>query len=479
MKLRLMSLMVVSVWVVLLAGSLRGQGVDRAAELFEAGQNAHQSGDLSKAIDLYGQALAIDKDLWQAEYQRSLALMTLGRLGEARAGVLRVLSQLEGYRETGEGRQMLARATQSLGEILLGEGQAGEAEKRFREALKLDGKLWRSHAGLAESLLRSARHEEAAAAAMEAIRGGDGRSSTIGLLGVAQSGAGRVSEALQSFDEALRRESKNIVALRGRAEIRLLKQEFEAAAADLRQALAVAPDAGLHLRLGWTLSRMERNEEALAEYRAALAIDPGNNEAKVAVAALTIRSGSGSEAIGQLEALIATEPGRADLRAQLGELYLAGQPEKALEQYLAAVKLEPTKASHRIGLGSTLVRLRRMEQAVPLLRQALEMNPPADSVYYAHTNLGTALFELGDFAAAVPEFRWILEHQTDEKRRPITLYFLGICYDKQGEYEEALKIYDEFLLKAGTANQLEIEKVKLRMPSLRRQIREGQGKKKR
>jgi len=107
------------------------------------------------------------------------------------------------------------------------------------------------------------------------------------------------------------------------------------------------------------------------------------------------------------------------------------------------------------------------------------MKPGEDIAYYAHTNLGTALFELNDFAAAIPEFNWILEHQTDEKRIPITLYFLGICYDRIGEYEEALKIYEQFMLKATSANQLEREKVNLRLPVIRKQIKDGKGKRKR
>ena len=454
------------------------QGTDRAMELFEAGQNAHQAGELTKAIDLYSQALAVEKDLWQAEYQRSLALMTLNRLPEARSGMSRVLELLNDYRETPEGRQMLARAMLGMGEILLGEKKSSEAEERFHEAIRLDGGLWRARAGLAESLLLRGKTEAAVEAAQGAIAGGDSRSSTRAILGSALAALGRNSEALTAYDDALRLDKDNLAALRGRGELRLTLGQYEPAVSDLKAALSRGVDAHLYLRLGWAFSKMERPDEALSHYRAALEIDPASNEARMAVAALTIREGSSVEAIKQLESLIATEPNRADLRAQLGDLYLAEQPLKALEQYLTAVKIEPMKVSHRIGLGSVLVRLRRMEEAIPVLRQALAMHPSADTVYYAHTNLGTALFEIGDFAGAIPEFQWILEHQTDEKRIPVTLYFLGICYDKLGEYEHALRIYQQFLARAGAANQLEVEKVKLRMPSLQRQIRDGKGKRK-
>jgi predicted Zn-dependent protease len=117
-----------------------------------------------------------------------------------------------------------------------------------------------------------------------------------------------------------------------------------------------------------------------------------------------IESGKGDEAISQLESLIKTEPNRADLRAQLGELLMAKSPEKALEQYQAAAKLEPSQPNHRIGVGSALVKLRRFQEAVNLLRETLAQNPKEEVAYFAHTNLATAHFELDDFANAAREF---------------------------------------------------------------------------
>jgi hypothetical protein len=55
-------------------------------------------------------------------------------------------------------------------------------------------------------------------------------------------------------------------------------------------------------------------------------------------------------------------------------------------------------------------------------------------------------------------------------------YFIATAHDYLGEYEPALAEYESFLASADpTTNQLEIEKIKLRLPSLRRQIKLGQG----
>ena len=58
-------------------------------------------------------------------------------------------------------------------------------------------------------------------------------------------------------------------------------------------------------------------------------------------------------------------------------------------------------------------------------------------------------------------------------------YFIATSHDYLGEYPEALASYEKFLSAADTkTNQLEIDKVKLRLPLLKRQIDLGEGVKK-
>jgi hypothetical protein len=66
--------------------------------------------------------------------------------------------------------------------------------------------------------------------------------------------------------------------------------------------------------------------------------------------------------------------------------------------------------------------------------------------------------------------------QTKEtKKTAVASYFLGVCLDKLKNFELALKAYQQFMTLASPEQQLEIEKVKLRLPSLERQIAQGQG----
>src|SRR5262245_27744896 len=111
------------------AGTEAKDPLREAAELFEAGQVAHQKGELEKAVALYGEALERDPSLWQAEFQRAAAYFSLNRLAEAKASMLGALKQLSEFGDAPEARAPTSRAQTLLGEIALAQNDPVEAEK--------------------------------------------------------------------------------------------------------------------------------------------------------------------------------------------------------------------------------------------------------------------------------------------------------------------------------------------------------------
>jgi hypothetical protein len=83
---------------------------------------------------------------------------------------------------------------------------------------------------------------------------------------------------------------------------------------------------------------------------------------------------------------------------------------------------------------------------------------------------------LKDFPAALAEFKWLLQTKPD---LVVAYFFIATAHDLLGEYKEALLAYETFIARANAqTNQLEIDKVNLRLPTLRNQIRRGEGVKK-
>jgi tetratricopeptide (TPR) repeat protein len=156
----------------------------------------------------------------------------------------------------------------------------------------------------------------------------------------------------------------------------------------------------------------------------------------------------------------------------LGAAYRTSDPSRSLDYYKRAVTIEPANADYATGYSSALVQARRFAEAAGILRRVIAVAP---NNYTAHANLATALYELRQFAPALDEYEWLLEAKPDLS---VAYYFIATSHDYLGEYEQALAAYESFLARADAqTNQLEIEKVKLRLPSLRRQIQMGQGAK--
>lgn len=453
----------------------------KAAALFDTGQEAHAAGKLEEAVNLYTQALALDATLWQAEFQRAAAYYSLNRLPEAGESVNKVLEQLKEFTDSPELKQITVKAQTLRGEIAFARNQSADAEAAFRQALTLDPKHKRAQSGLAQALLASNKATDAIAAAKAAIAVGEDSSLIYALLGHAQLRNKQMDEALASLTEALKREPSNAQALRDRADVWLARNDAAHAAADLQALLALEKTPATMLRLAHTLRAAKQYDEATKWYQQVANADPANEEARTALAEVMIESGKAENAITQLDTLVKAQPNRADLRSQLATLLVVNQPDKALEQYQMAAKLEPGNANHRLGIGSALVKLKRFDEAVTTLKTVLAQSLKEEQTYTARANLATAFFELKDYPNAAREYIWMLDYlarRGEQKKVAVTTYLLGVCFDKFGDYEQALKAYQQFLALAPAEQQLEVEKVKLRLPSLQRQIAQGQGIKK-
>lgn len=450
----------------------------KAAALFEAGQEAHAAGRLEDAVKLYSQALVLDAMMWQAEYQRATAYYSLNRMTEAEASITKVLDLLKEFADSPELKQITAKAYSLRGEIALSRNQTAEAETAFRRALEIEPNSKRAHVGLAQMLLANNKVAEAVTAAKAAITAGDDSSLIYALLGHAQLRNQQMSEALASLTEALKREPQNAQALRDRVEVWLTSKDLARAVADLQALLVVEKSTATMLRLAHLHRAARQYDEAIKWYQQVTEAESANQEARTALAEVMIESGKAENAIAQLEALIKAEPDRADLRSQLATLLVVNQPEKALEQYQAAARLDGKNLNHQIGIGSALVKLKRYDEAIVLLRPLLAQSLEADRMYTARANLATAFFELKDYPSAAREYIWLLDYlakRGEQKKTAVTTYLLGVCFDKIGDFEQALKAYQQFLSLATSEQQLEVEKVKLRLPSLQRQIAQGQG----
>ncbi|HEX5708293.1 MAG TPA: tetratricopeptide repeat protein [Pyrinomonadaceae bacterium] len=444
-------------------------------KIFNRGLAAQQKGmatrsreDLEAAVEFYEEAIRLQPEFPEAEYQRALAFVALERAADAEKGFRRAL----------ELRPDWPLPVSALGLLLARKpARAAEAEKFLRRAVELDAEDTQASAALV-ALRAQAGDASAALAHWRRVTeaGGEGARAEAWLArGEAEKSSGEREAALKSFTRALELESGNKLARFRRAEVYFEGKEFDGAAKDLAQLEAAArEDTKLALAVASLYSRMERKQDARRVLESLPEAERQTSDVKNLLASLiSVDCDPRPESRAALERLLEAEPRNAPLLACLGELNRTTDPARALEYFRRANEADPRSAKYAVGYAAALVQLRKFPEAASLLKRVLALAPDD---YAARANFATALYEMGLYKEAIAEYNWMARARPE---LAVLHFFIGSAHDKLGEFTDALAAYETFLARADSAtNSLEIGKVNLRLPTLRNQIKRGEGVKK-
>jgi len=438
--------------------------------LFERGQSAHARGEIEKALAYYEQALKVRPEFPEAEFQRGNALASLGRLDEADGAFRRAISYKKNW----------SLPYSALGVVLVRQSRDKEAEQFFNQALTVDNKDNVALRMLADLRLRAGDTKSALDFAKRATANPDAPASAWVALALAEKANGNIAGAKAALEHVLANEPENVAALIERADLLTNEKNFEPAIADLKTAAKLKPaDKAVLSRLAYALQQAGKTEEAQAVAKSAgIETQPpaGANVNGVVGTPEEIEAANNADpavARKALEKLLEKNPRSAMLLGRLGASYRTDDPARSLDYYRRASEIQPDAPDYALGYAAALVQARRFPEAAGILRQVVKMSPDN---YVAHANLATALYEAKRYQEAIPEYEWIVSAKPDIG---VVHYFIATSHDYLGEYPEALVSYEKFLSVADPkTNQLEIDKVKLRLPTLRRQIQLGEGAKK-
>ncbi len=437
--------------------------------LFERGQSAHARGELEKALSFYEQALKVRPEFPEAEFQRGNALASLNRLPEAEQAFRLAISYKKNW----------GLPYSALGAVLMRETRDHDAEQSFQQALTIDSKDSLALRMLSEIRLRAGDAKAALDFAKRATANPEAPPSAWIGLALAEKANGNNAAAKTALDHVLADQPDNVGALIERADLFTDGKNYELAINDLKAAAKLKPsDKAVASRLAHALQQAGKEDEAAAVAKASgLETQQPNGAAGGVVGTPEeIEAANSSDpevARKALEKLLEKNPRSALLLGRLGASYRKDDPARSLEFYRKAAEIQPDAPEHALGYGAALVQARRFTEAVQILRQVVKATPDN---YPAHANLATALYESKRYPEAIPEYEWILTTKPDVV---VAHYFIATAHDYLGEYPEALASYEKFVSVADPkTNQLEIDKVNLRLPSLRRQIKLGEGVKK-
>ncbi len=280
----------------------------------------------AEALDAFERATAIDASLFQAQYNRGLALLKLNRTAEALPSLARAVELLP--------QSIEANVTYGLAGVM--SQRYAEAVAPLEQARKLDPSNARVDALLATSYLRIGEPAKAVSILQsDALRSSADPAPALLLV--------EALNATNSPEKAL------------------------SAALDARNRFPRLAQA--QLAVAQQLARMGRYQEAKPSFEEALRLMPGNPEAELGLADTYQKSGDYTSALAHYETAMDNPRTSVSARAGMARSYLAlrrfEESRKVLED---GISLYPSEAALRVELSRVYARLGKPDLAAEQTR---------------------------------------------------------------------------------------------------------------
>jgi len=234
--------------------------------------------------------------------------------------------------------------------------------------------------------------------------------------------AGKYEMALPYFIETVKRDPKH-----GRAFFQLgyclsrLGKNREALGPYLKAQELRPKDPTVHSNLCGVLGQLDLYGEAGEACKQALQLSPDLAEAHNNLAWVYQQQARYSEAIESSKQAIRLQPDFAEAHYNLGNGYAALKKyDQAADAYKQAIRLEFDYAEAHLNLGAAYNQMGRYEEAIDSYKRALRMKPLMPE---AHLNLGMTYLKLGDKGSAIEEYKILKDLEKEMANRLFDLIY--------------------------------------------------------
>jgi tetratricopeptide (TPR) repeat protein len=208
-------------------------------------------------------------------------------------------------------------------------------------------------------------------------------------LGVVLVSAGKLAEAIDLFNQALRANPEYGLGYYNLGSALQSQGRIEEAARQYRQALQWRPDlASPRYNLGCILASQGKFPEAIQQYQDALRLEPDASEVRNNLGIALASSGELDEAIAQFQKAVELRPDLAEAHVNLGHaLATQGNFTEAIQHYKEALRVDPKNASDHYDLAIALANNGDLAQAAEQFREAARLNPDLPDVHSARAKV--------------------------------------------------------------------------------------------
>jgi tetratricopeptide (TPR) repeat protein len=213
-------------------------------------------------------------------------------------------------------------------------------------------------------------------------------------------------DALASFENALRVDATNFVALNGIITQYAKSKELDKAHSRVDQALSAYPNVSwLHFLKGQVYGYQGNGQAAEASFRRALEIDPNYLPAYSALAALFINTKQEDRAIAEYKKILEIRPDNATVYTLIGMLEDGRQNyDAAIENYRKALERDPNSAiaANNLSWLYAVTGKGNLDEAVRMAQTVVQRNP---NVAGFVDTLGWVYYKKNLYAAAVEQLQ--------------------------------------------------------------------------
>lgn len=194
-------------------------------------------------------------------------------------------------------------------------------------------------------------------------------------LGNALAKQGRIGEATESYEQALRLEPSSVPAHYNLGNLLAQEGNLRKAAYHYGEAIRLSPDfPEPYWNLGNVLAQEGDLEKAIELFRKGVAISPRRAEGHFYLGTALAKQGQLSEAVNHLERAIAIKPDYAEAYHHLGAVQAAqGRLDKAVELFERALNIQPRLAEVHESLALAFSQMGEREKAVKHYEEAIRI----------------------------------------------------------------------------------------------------------
>lgn len=209
---------------------------------------------------------------------------------------------------------------------------------------------------------------------------------------------------------------------------------------------------------GYTLFKSGRTEQAIAQYREALRINPEFELARNNLGNAFMREGRTDEAIAEFREALKIDPHNGEAHDNLGiALASVGNLDGAIAEYRESVRIDPTVAARHYNLSNSLYQKGEAEEALAEAKQSAQLRPQ-NTLY--QSNLAWILATAGrdslrDAPKAVALATSAVQSPGGD-RNPYFLRILAAALANSGDYAKAIQAGEQALRAAQMTSNMSL-----------------------